>query len=144
MQEEGDARHAAIASRLAAECYGLEVLKEDIQTFDQNYTRFVIVAGEHDRFHSEAEQGDSCSLHAPYERGTLHRALACFVALGMNLTRIESRPIPGMNWEYRFYVDVEGKVSERYMDVLKESLLEDCVECRLLGVFRAARGRQHA
>ena len=143
VQEEGDARHAAIASRLAAECYGLEVLKEDIQTFDQNYTRFVIVAGEHEPFHSEADKA-TLTFTLRHERGTLHRALACFVALGMNLTRIESRPIPGMNWEYRFYVDVEGKVSERYMDVLKESLLEDCVECRLLGVFRAARGRQHA
>lgn len=143
VRDEGEARYAAIASRLAARCYGLEVLQADIHSFDQNYTRFVVVAGANEPFVPDADKA-TLTFTLRHERGTLHRALACFVALGMNLTRIESRPIPQMNWEYRFYVDVEGKVGDRYMNVLRESLLADCVDCRLLGIYRAARGMRHA
>lgn len=140
VREEGDVHSAAIASRLAARRYGLEVLAADIHTFDGNTTRFAIVAGAREPFAPDADKA-TLTFTLRHERGTLHRALACFVALGMNLTHIESRPIPGMNWEYRFYVDVEGSVSERHMDVLREALSADCVECRVLGVYRSARGR---
>lgn len=141
VSEGGDNTVVAIASSLAARAYGLEVLAEGINTKSDNFTRFVVVsaAGE------VVPQADKATVAFTlrHERGTLHRALACFVALGMNLMRIESRPIQ-TNWQYRFYVDVVGNVSQRYMDVLLESLMADTSDCRLLGVYCAAGGLAHA
>ncbi len=140
--ELGDMRNAAIASRLAAQCYGLDVLAEGIQTQAGNATRFVVVAvrpAEDFTGHNKA----TLSFALRHERGTLHRALAAFVALGMNLTRIESRPIPGQNWEYRFLVDIEGALSAQKLAVLVEALEADCVDCRVLGHYPAARGLAH-
>ena len=74
-----------------------------------------------------------------HERGTLMRALSSFTAMGMNLTHIESRPLPDASWEYRFYVDLCGNVSEENMHLLMSSLTADCENCRLLGSYRAAK-----
>lgn len=136
VQEEGNPANAAIASPLAGETYGLAVLQEEIQSFEGNTTRFIVIGRE------RAAQGRKAMLTFTlrHERGALHRALACFVALGANLTRIESRPIPGTPFEYRFYVDVEGQLSAQRLEVLLEVLSEDCKSCALLGVFDPAEG----
>jgi chorismate mutase/prephenate dehydratase len=142
--ERGDPGLAAIASRLAAECYGLEILAADIQTLADNATRFIVVAAD-PAAEAPAALRDKATLAFAlrHERGTLHRALAAFVALGTNLTRIESRPIPGKPWEYRFYVDVEGKLTPDKLDVLLEALEADCADCRVLGHYPAARRPDH-
>ena len=72
------------------------------------------------------------------------RALSSFVALGMNLTHIESRPLHESNWEYCFYVDLIGNVAEDNLRVLLNSLEADCENCRLLGAYRAAKEEEHA
>ncbi len=139
--EQRDPRNAAIASRLAAQCYGLNVLAEDIHTQAGNTTRFVAVAA-HPQPGAQADKA-TLTFVLRHERGTLHRALAAFVALGMNLTRIESRPIPGQSWEYRFFVDIEGRLSPEKLHFLIEALEADCVECRVLGHYPAARRVPH-
>lgn len=132
--EAGDRTRAAIASRLAGETYGLELLAEDIHSFASNFTRFVVIG----RALCETGEKAAISFTLRHERGALHRALACFVALGLNLVRIESRPIPDSPWEYRFYVDVEGNLREQRLSVLLEVLSEDCASATLLGLFTPA------
>lgn len=133
----GDKGNAAIASRLAARHYGLDVLVPDIHSKDSNHTRFFIVST------SPRPIGlpDKATLTftVRHERGTLMHALSSFTAMGMNLTHIESRPLKDASWEYCFYVDLCGNVSEESLHLLMSSLTADCVNCRLLGAYRAAK-----
>ena len=134
--ELGDKKNAAIASRLAAEHYKLEILKPDIHSYDGNHTRFIIVST------SQVSIGvpDKATITfvVRHERGSLMYALSHFVAMGMNLTHIESRPLHENNWEYCFYADVVGKMEENTLRILMESLSADCENCRLLGTYKAA------
>ena len=136
--ELGDPHNAAIASRLAAKHYGLEILAPDIHSFDGNHTRFIVVSSSPEPIGVPDKATLTFTLR--HERGTLMRALSSFVAMGMNLTHIESRPLHNNNWEYCFYVDLTGNVSENNLNVLMESLAKDCENCRLLGAYRAAKG----
>jgi chorismate mutase/prephenate dehydratase len=100
-----DPRAAAVASRLAAEL-GLLVVRERIQDTEGNATRFVVVGRE-----TPAASGDDKTtlvFSTPHERGALRRVLEVFDEEGLNLTRIESRPLRGQLWQYAFFTDLEG------------------------------------
>ena len=140
--EMGDKRYAAIASRLAAKHYGLDVIAPDIHTFDGNHTRFVIVSASPTPIGIPDKATVTFTLR--HERGTLMRALSSFVAMGMNMTHIESRPLHNSNWEYCFYVDLTGNLRDSNLGVLMGSLQGDCENCRLLGAYQAAREGAHA
>ncbi len=139
--EMGDKHCAAIASRLAAKHYGLEILAPDIHTFDGNHTRFIIVSASPTPIGIPDKATVTFTLR--HERGTLMRALSSFVAMGMNMTHIESRPLHNSNWEYCFYVDLTGNLRDSNLGVLMGSLQGDCENCRLLGVYQAAREDAH-
>lgn len=132
----GERKNAAIASRLAAAHYKLEILKPDIHSYNGNHTRFIVVSA------SPASIGvpdkTTIAFVVRHERGSLMCALSHFVAMGLNLTHIESRPLHENNWEYCFYVDVMGKIEEDTLRILMESLSGDCENCRLLGAYKAA------
>jgi chorismate mutase/prephenate dehydratase len=96
----------AVANGLAAESFGLHVIDRDIADRHDNATRFICIGAD-----DSAPTGrDKTSLvfSTPHERGALLRILSVFDAASVNLTRIESRPLPGKRWEYAFVVDVEG------------------------------------
>lgn len=107
---EKDASQAAIASRYAAEHFGLEVLQEDIYSNAGNSTRFIIVTKE--KIYRKDAGKISVSYELPHESGSLYNSLSHFIYNGLNMTKIESRPIMERNWEYRFFVDFEGNLSE--------------------------------
>ena len=135
--ELGDVSNAAIASRLAAEHYGLEVIAPDIHSYDGNHTRFIVVSAS--PVSSGVPDKATITFTVRHERGSLMRVLSSFVAMGMNLTHIESRPLHESNWEYCFYVDLMGNVGENALRILMESLSRDCESCRLLGAYQAAK-----
>lgn len=108
--EDGDKTQAAISSPYAAEFFGLSVLKENIYTNAGNSTRFIIVTK--DKIYCRNARKISVSYELPHESGSLYSSLSHFIYNGLNMTKIESRPIHGRNWEYRFFVDFEGNLSD--------------------------------
>ncbi|MBQ8092868.1 MAG: prephenate dehydratase [Clostridia bacterium] len=136
VSETGNPAFAAIASRLAAKHYGLNVLVPNIQSSNINHTRFIVVSASRNPIGVPDKATLTFTLR--HERGTLQRALSSFVALDYNLTHIESRPIKNKNWEYRFYVDLTGNINEAGLSVLLTSLNADCENCRLLGAYKSA------
>lgn len=104
----GDRTQAAVASRQAAKLYGLTVLRHGIQSSEINRTRFVAISPSLYIPHNAGKISVVFSL--PHVTGSLYRTLARFSYEGLNLTKIESRPIPGKNFEYFFFLDFEGNL----------------------------------
>lgn len=115
--EASDNSSAAIASEKAADVYGLEILKSRINEQDNNSTRFVVFSSE--KKYIKNAQKISISFEAKHESGALYRILSHFYRNGINLEKIESRPIPDRTWEYRFFVDIAGNLM---MQSVKNSL----------------------
>lgn len=136
VRDSGDRTRAAIAAERAARLYGLEILQRNVNFSRNNNTRFVIVSR-----HPMARPGaDKASVSFTLENrvGTLSQVLSCFAAHGINMSRIESRPIAGKPWEYDFYADFEGTME---LDRIREALSQarqDTRMLRLLGIYRKA------
>lgn len=107
----------AVASGLAAEKFGLEILKAGIETYKQNCTRFLIID---DTLSVPMERIDKASIcfTLPHTPGSLAHILTILSFYGLNLTRIQSLPIPGSQWQYFFYVDIKFDSYERYSQAL--------------------------
>jgi chorismate mutase/prephenate dehydratase len=97
---------AAIASSFAGQIHGIAVLANDVQDHAENATRFIIIAKQHEK--PTGKDKTSIVFSTPHEKGALLRALAVFDRRNINLTRIESRPLPGQMWQYAFFADLEG------------------------------------
>lgn len=131
--EDGDTTQAAIASRRAAEEYGLRVLADGIQQEKNNCTRFIII-GQKPVYTSKSNKLALC-IELPHVSGALYRILSHFMYNDLNMTQIESRPIPGRNWEYRFFVDIEGNLDDAAVQNALRGVKEESTFMRVLGNF---------
>jgi len=137
LMELRDAGVAGIASAQAAQHYGAEILLAGIEDNPENYTRFFLIRRrELVRAHP---QPDKVSLAFAVENrpGTLVAALQVFAGMGTNLTRLESRPVPGRPWEYIFYADYQ-LADPKVADEALKRLPEHCSMVQELGRYRAA------
>lgn len=108
--EDGNRYQAAIASSRAADIFGLDIIKEKINYESKNYTRFIIISNQ--KIFLSSASKISLSFEIKHQAGALYNMLSNFYYNGLNLTKIESRPIENRNWEYRFFVDIEGNLNE--------------------------------
>lgn len=131
--EEGDPTQAAVASETAARLYGLKVLNSSINHNKSNTTRFIILSNK--RIYREEAQKISISFELPHKSGTLYNILSNMIYNGISMIMIESRPIPGRNWEYRFFVDMEGNLSECSIQNALKGILEEGRNMRVLGNY---------
>lgn len=99
---------AAISSRDCIELYGLESLNNNIQVSDNNYTRFICISKNLEIY--PGANKISLMLSVPHRPNALYHMIAKFSSLGVNLTKLESRPIPGSDFEFMFYFDMEASV----------------------------------
>ena len=126
----------AIASELAAEIYGLEIIAEGIETHKQNFTRFLILDDSLQVDPSRINKTSMC-FTLPHKPGSLTHVLTILSFYDMNLTRIQSLPIPGQEWQYFFYVDIKFEDYVRYEQALAavRPLMSDLT---ILGEYTAA------
>ena len=126
----------AVASTLAAELYGLEILAESIETYKQNFTRFLVLDDSLEVDKSKVNKASMC-FTLPHTPGSLAHVLTILSFYGMNLTRIQSLPIPGQEWQYFFYVDIKFDDYVRYGQAVAavRPLMEDL---NVLGEYIAA------
>ena len=131
----GDITKAAICSARAAELYGLEILAHAINHNTHNTTRFVVVSP-----HMELREGAdkiSTVFILPHEAGSLHEILTIFAVHGLNMVKLESRPVPEHSWEYMFFLEFNGHLDEAVTaDVLHE-LAQTTGDFRVLGNFKS-------
>jgi chorismate mutase/prephenate dehydratase len=133
IKEDGDISQAAICSTFNASLYGLDVLEEGIQDDKNNETRFIIVSKEK-KILKEAKHISLC-LEIAHEPGSLYRILANLMFNGINMNRIESRPIKGVNWQYRFFIDIDGNLNDEAVRNALIGLNEECSSLRVLGNY---------
>ena len=131
--EEKDKTQAAIASQEAGEVYGLSVLMEHVCRNEENATRFIIVG--RDSVYMKNAKKISVCFELPHASGSLYHMLSHVIYNGLNMTRIESRPIAGKTWEYRFFVDFEGNLKDSAVENALRGLYAEANRMRVLGNY---------
>lgn len=133
VSEEGNLSQAAIASEYAAKIYGLEILKKGVNQSQTNATRFIIVTNQR-IFLKDAGKISIC-FETPHESGSLYHILSHIIYNNLNMTKIESRPIEGRDWEYRFFVDFDGNLSDSAVKNALRGLREEARNMKILGNY---------
>ena len=131
--QEGDCTQAAIASEYAGKVYGLEVLKKTVNQSETNSTRFIIITNQK-IFRKDAKKVSIC-FEIAHESGSLYHMLSHFIYNNLNMTKIESRPIPDRNWEYRFFIDFEGNLADSAVKNALRGLREEARSMKILGNY---------
>ncbi len=129
--EDADKSQAAISSTRAAGIFGLDIIKEQVNHESMNYTRFIIISNQK-IFLPDAGK-ISLSFEIKHQAGALYNMLSNFYYNGLNLTKIESRPIENRNWEYRFFVDIEGNLNQPEVGNALASISEFASKLVVLG-----------
>ena len=139
MAEWGDPTRAALAPRIAAELYGLEILKEDVEDAAHNTTRFIILSREEQL--AAAGNGPVVTTFVFRVRNVpaaLYKALGGFATNGVNMTKLESYQLDGTFFATQFYADVDGHPEDRPLKLALEELAFFSAELRILGVYPAS------
>lgn len=131
--EDQDRSKAAIASERAAEQYGLTVLEHNINQEDNNATRFIVITNQ--KVMLKGSNKISISFVAPHVSGSLYRILSHLIFNNLNMTRIESRPLKGKSFEYRFFVDFEGNMKDPAVRNTLAGIREEAIQLKVLGNY---------
>ena len=129
---------ACISSLECASIYNLSVLKQNANDTDNNYTRFILISKKPE-IYDEASK-ISVMVNLPHEAGSLNNILGRFSTLGLNLTKLESRPIPESSFEFAFYFDFEGRAKKREVSALLSELDNTCQKFVFLGNYTEITG----
>ena len=132
----GSPGQAAVCSPRAARLYSLEILAEHISDSDSNDTRFVVVSPVMER--RSGSDKVSILFRLPHRAGSLQELLTIFAVNGLNLLKLESRPIPCRSWEYRFFADFSGDLTAPGMDGVLLELTRTAERLRVLGSYRSS------
>ena len=130
---EQNKEQAAVCSAYAAKLQGWEILADNINDEKNNSTRFVIVTNQ--KVYLKDANKISISFELPHESGSLYRILSHLIYNDLNMTKIESRPIEGRNWEYRFFVDFEGNMEQPAVKNALRGLREETRNLNILGNY---------
>jgi len=136
VKQNGRSDEAAIASARAAEVYGLEILKEGVESDPQNYTRFFVIE-KHPKKSAVANK-TSMVFAAKNTPGALYSCLKEFAERGINLTKLESRPRRNKPWMYVFFVDIEGNLDDANINAAIGGLLKTAAFVKVLGTYKKA------
>lgn len=133
VKEEGKKEQAAIASEKAAQLYGLKILKKGVNQTGNNCTRFIIVASR--KIFSDKAHKISLCFEIPHESGSLYHILSHFIYNNLNMSKIESRPIPERSFEYRFFIDFDGNLKDSAVRNALRGLREETTNLKILGNY---------
>lgn len=131
---DNDASQAAIASPLAAKIHGLQILEYPVNDNRCNTTRFIVIRK--DPVYSRDADKLSLCFEIRHESGSLYNTLSHLIFNNLNMTKIESRPIPDKPWEYRFYVDIEGNMESPGVQNALQGIQAEVINFQILGCYR--------
>lgn len=132
-------RHtAAIASRLAAELFQLDIIAPNIHTLKNNYTRFLILQPEGTVAEIDNADKASVNFHTDHSRGSLGRVLSKIAEGGINLSKLQSFPIPGSDWKYSFHADMEFDTVDQLNNVINE-IRPITEELKVYGIYKKGK-----
>lgn len=131
--ERNDKTRACIASENAAKIYGLDILHKGINFNNKNATKFIVISKEK---MARRDAGLICiSFEMPHSSGTLYQMLSHIIYNDLNMTSIQSRPVPEKNWEYRFYVEFEGKATQAGVVNALSGINAESLNMKILGNY---------
>ncbi len=132
-------RHsAAIASKLAADLFDLEILAPNIHTMRNNYTRFLVIRRVGDDLPVDGANKASVNFHTDHSRGSLARVLSTIANGGINLSKLQSFPIPGSNFQYSFHADMEFDSIEQFNSII-EAIKPLTASLQVYGIYKNGR-----
>lgn len=132
--EDNDKTQAAVAGTQAAKMYHLQVLAENINHEQGNSTRFIIITNQ--KIFLKGSNKVSICFTIPHESGSLYTMLSHIIYNNLNMTKIESRPLPGRNFEYRFFIDFEGNFEEAAVNNTLDGIRAEALEFKVLGNYK--------
>ncbi len=136
---------ACIASKNAAEIFGIPVIKQGIEDNTNNYTRFLVLSKESNqdslmsKHNTSSKEKTSIIFSVKHEAGTLYQIIKEFATYKINLTKIESRPNKNTAWEYNFYVDFEGSQDDSMIQEMLQKIKANSSFLKILGTYSAAK-----
>ncbi len=136
--EDQNGTAGALSARFCAEHFGLEILRENLQDQDNNYTRFICISKKPEIY--PGADRTTLMMTLPHKPGSLYNVLAKFYALNINLQKLESRPLPGREFEFMFYFDIEASVYAPEVERLFRDLEADSEQMRYLGSYNEVTG----
>jgi prephenate dehydratase len=126
---------AAIAGRLAAEIYQLNIIVPNIHTLKNNYTRFLVLQRAEAVQETEGADKASINFHTDHSKGSLAKVLTRISEAGINLSKLQSMPIPGSDFKYSFHADLEFNTKDQLTKALEE-IKEKTEDLQVLGIYK--------